>query len=91
MIPSFSEWTATSFPNRGSYEDPFPEGERPAPRKCRNYSPEYRTEVVKRVLESSRPVAQVAREFGARPCRLALLRHLPIQNQQISDTVPKSS
>lgn len=32
--------------------------------KRRNYSPEYRAEAVKRVIESSRPVAQVARELG---------------------------
>jgi transposase len=32
--------------------------------KRRNYSPEYRTEAVNRVIESSRPVAQVARELG---------------------------
>jgi transposase len=32
--------------------------------KRRNYSPEYRAEAVKRVVESSRPVAQVARELG---------------------------
>ena len=32
--------------------------------KRRNYSSEYRAEAVKRVIESSRPVAQVARELG---------------------------
>jgi transposase len=32
--------------------------------KRRNYSAEYRAEAVKRVIESSRPVAQVARELG---------------------------
>ena len=32
--------------------------------KRRNYSPEYRAEAVKRVIETSRPVAQVARELG---------------------------
>lgn len=32
--------------------------------KRRNYSPEYRAEAVKRVIEASRPVAQVARELG---------------------------
>ena len=32
--------------------------------KRRNYSPEYRAEAVKRVIESSRPVARVARELG---------------------------
>jgi transposase len=32
--------------------------------KRRNYSPEYRAEAVKRVIESSRTVAQVARELG---------------------------
>lgn len=30
----------------------------------KNFSPEYREEAVKMVLESSRPVAQVARELG---------------------------
>jgi len=34
------------------------------PQKRRNYSPEYRAEAVKRVIESSRPVAQVARELS---------------------------
>jgi transposase len=32
--------------------------------KRRNYSPEYRNEAVKRVIESSRSMAQVARELG---------------------------
>jgi len=32
--------------------------------KRRNYSPEYRAEAVKRVIETSRPVVQVARELG---------------------------
>lgn len=32
--------------------------------KRRNYSLEYRAEAVKRVIESSRPIAQVARELG---------------------------
>jgi transposase len=30
----------------------------------KNFSPEYREEAVKMVLESSRPIAQVARELG---------------------------
>jgi len=30
----------------------------------RKFSPEYRDEAVKRVIESSRPIAQVARELG---------------------------
>jgi transposase len=34
------------------------------PQKRRNYSAEYRAEAVKRVVESSRPVAQVARELS---------------------------
>jgi transposase-like protein len=34
------------------------------PQKRRNFSPEYRAEAVKRVIESSRPVAQVARELS---------------------------
>ena len=34
------------------------------PQKRRNFSPEYRTEAVKRVIESSRPEAQVARELA---------------------------
>ncbi|MFI9082376.1 transposase [Streptomyces sioyaensis] len=33
-------------------------------RKRRNFTPEYREEAVKLVIESSRPVAQVARELG---------------------------
>ncbi len=32
--------------------------------KRKNFSPEYREEAVKMVLESSRPIAQVARELG---------------------------
>lgn len=32
--------------------------------KRRNYSPEYRAEAVKRVIQTSRPVVQVARELG---------------------------
>jgi transposase len=34
------------------------------PARRRNFSPEYRAEAVKRVIESSRPIAQVARELG---------------------------
>lgn len=34
------------------------------PQKRRNFSPEYRAEAVRRVIESSRPVAQVARELS---------------------------
>ena len=34
------------------------------PQKRRNYPPEYRVEAVKRVIESSLPVARVARELG---------------------------
>lgn len=34
------------------------------PQKRRNFPPEYRAEAVKRVLESSLPVARVARELG---------------------------
>jgi transposase len=34
------------------------------PGKRRNYSPEYRAAAVKRVIESSLPVAKVARELG---------------------------
>lgn len=34
------------------------------PEKRRNYSPEYRAAAVKRVIESSLPVAKVARELG---------------------------
>lgn len=33
-------------------------------RKRRNFTPEYREEAVKLVIETSRPVAQVARELG---------------------------
>ncbi len=32
--------------------------------KRRIYSPEYRTEAIKRVIETSHPVAKVARELG---------------------------
>jgi transposase len=34
------------------------------PQKRRSYPPEYRAEAVKRVIESSLPVARVARELG---------------------------
>jgi transposase-like protein len=34
------------------------------PRPKRNFSPEYREEAVKLVIETSRPVAQVAKEIG---------------------------
>ena len=34
------------------------------PRSKKNFSPEYRDEAVKMVIETSRPVAQVARELG---------------------------
>jgi transposase len=34
------------------------------PRSKKNYSPEFREEAVKMVIETSRPIAQVARELG---------------------------
>jgi transposase len=34
------------------------------PRSKRNFSPEFREEAVKLVIETSRPIAQVARELG---------------------------
>jgi transposase len=34
------------------------------PRPKRNFSPEYREEAVKMVIETSRPIAQVAKELG---------------------------
>jgi transposase-like protein len=34
------------------------------PRPKKNFSPEFRDEAVKMVIETSRPVAQVARELG---------------------------
>lgn len=34
------------------------------PRKYRQFSPEFRAEAVRLVIDSSRPVAQVARELG---------------------------
>lgn len=34
------------------------------PEKRRNYSPEYRAAAVERVIESSLPIAKVARELG---------------------------
>jgi transposase len=34
------------------------------PRAKKNYSPEFREEAVKMVIETSRPIAQVARELG---------------------------
>jgi hypothetical protein len=58
-----ARWPATSFPDRGSTKI-LSEGEESVSQKRRNYSPEYRAEAVKRVIESSRPVAQVARELG---------------------------
>ena len=36
----------------------------PLPRAKRNFSPEFREEAVKLVIETSRPIAQVARELG---------------------------
>jgi len=34
------------------------------PERRRKFTPEYREEAVKAVIESSRPIAQVARELG---------------------------
>jgi transposase len=36
----------------------------PVPERRRKFSPEFREEAVKAVIESSRPIAQVARELG---------------------------
>jgi Transposase len=33
-------------------------------RKCRKFSPEFKGEAVKSVIDGSRPIAQVARELG---------------------------
>jgi transposase-like protein len=40
-------------------------------RPKRNFSPEYREEAVKQVIETSRPIAQVAKELGINPGTLA--------------------
>ncbi|MGH3479966.1 MAG: transposase [Nocardioidaceae bacterium] len=37
------------------------------PRPKRNFSPEFREEAVKMVIETSRPIAQVAKELGINP------------------------
>jgi transposase len=37
--------------------------------KYRNFVPEYRDEAVKLVIESSRPIAEVARELGINEAR----------------------
>lgn len=39
-------------------------------RQRKSYSPEYREEAVRLVLETSRPIAQVARELGVNPYTL---------------------
>jgi transposase-like protein len=36
------------------------------PRKYRKFSPEFREEAVRLVIENSRPIAQVARELGVK-------------------------
>ncbi|QNE16622.1 IS3 family transposase [Kribbella qitaiheensis] len=41
------------------------------PRSKRNFTPEYREEAVKSVIETSRPVAQVAKELGINPGTLS--------------------
>lgn len=41
------------------------------PRPKKNFTPEYREEAVKSVIETSRPVAQVARELGINPGTLS--------------------
>jgi transposase len=40
-------------------------------RPKRNFSPEFREEAVKMVIETSRPVAQVAKDLGVNPGTLA--------------------
>ena len=37
------------------------------PRTKRNFSPEFREEAVRLVIETSRPIAQVAKELGINP------------------------
>jgi transposase len=41
------------------------------PRPKKNFTPEYREEAVKSVIETSRPVAQVAKELGINPGTLS--------------------
>jgi transposase len=41
------------------------------PERRRKFSPEFRDEAVKMVVESHRPIAQVARELGINPGTLA--------------------
>jgi transposase-like protein len=41
------------------------------PRPKKNFTPEYREEAVKSVIETSRPVAEVARELGINPGTLS--------------------
>jgi len=40
-------------------------------RPKRNFTPEYREEAVKSVIETSRPIAQVAKELGLNPGTLS--------------------
>lgn len=41
------------------------------PRPKKNFTPEYREEAVKSVIETSRPVVEVARELGINPGTLS--------------------
>ena len=59
------------------------------PRSKKNFSPEYRGEAVKMVIETSRPVAQVARELGMNEGTLsnwvnAYRRAHPVEDQPLT-------
>ena len=59
------------------------------PRSKKNFSPEYRGEAVRMVIETSRPVAQVARELGMNEGTLsnwvnAYRRAHPVEDQPLT-------
>ena len=59
------------------------------PRPKKNFSPEFRDEAVKMVIEPSRPVAQVARELGMNEGTLsnwvnAYRRSHPVEDQPLT-------
>jgi transposase len=61
---STAMWSAFLFPDCGSNRVHSGKGESVVARKYEKYSPEYREEAAKLVVETSRPIADVARELG---------------------------
>jgi hypothetical protein len=72
VLPDLSEASPHALPTRSPprppftnrLSDPLPDVRKQVSSKRRKFSPEYREQATKMVIDTSRPIAQVARELG---------------------------